>query len=79
MEQVDFVMTMPCGSIQSVFKQEANRIVLIVESDYDPLLGMNEKIEFSMTKSEILELSARLLIAGLELKNEEVGHEEKES
>lgn len=79
MEQVDFVMTMPCGSIESVFKQEANRIVLIMESGYDPLLGMNERITFSMLKSEILELSARLLIAGLELKDEEVGHEEEES
>lgn len=79
MEQVDFVMTMPCGSIESVFKQEANRIVLIMESGYDPLLGMNERITFSMIKSEILELSARLLIAGLELKDEEAGHEEEES
>lgn len=79
MEQVDFVMTTPDGSIESVFKQDANRIVLIMESGYDPLLGMNERITFSMIKSEILELSARLLIAGLELKDEEVGHEEKES
>ena len=79
MEQVDFVMTTPDGSIESVFKQDANRIVLIMESGYDPLLGMNERITFSMLKSEILELSARLLIAGLELKDEEVGHEEEES
>lgn len=79
MDSVDFVMTTSDGSIESVFKQEANRIVLIMESEYDPLLGMNEKLEFSMTKSEILELSAKLLIAGLELKDEEVGHEEKES
>lgn len=79
MDSVDFVMTTSDGSIESVFKQEANRIVLIMESEYDPLLGMNEKLEFSMTKSEILELSARLRIAGLELKDEEVGHEEKES
>ena len=79
MEQVDFTITTSDGSIESVFKQEANRIVLIMESGYDPLLGMNERITFSMLKSEILELSARLLIAGLELKDEEVGHEEKES
>ena len=72
MDSVDFVMTTSDGSIESVFKQEANRIVLIMESEYDPLLGMNEKLEFSMTKSEILELSARLRIAGLELKDEEV-------
>ena len=72
MDSVDFVMTTSDGSIESVFKQEANRIVLIMESEYDPLLGMNEKLEFSMTKSEILELSARLRIAGLELKDEEI-------
>ena len=72
MNPVDFVMKMPCGSIESVLKQEANRIVLIVESKYDRLLGMEKTLEFSMTKTEILELSARLLIAGLELKDEEV-------
>jgi len=72
MNPVDFVMKMPCGSIESVFKQEANQILLIAESKYDQLLGMEKTLEFSMTKTEILELSARLLIAGLELKDEEV-------